>query len=139
MEEFVAHFNFLDEISSSISHIEKDFCTISELYSVVRHYQIDVSEEQNAIYRIIFMKFNQLKTSMKVVATSKEASLTKFRNSLEAYIASLRVDVSNLKDKVRAFYIFYYFYSLIFIFLEFFIFVSCNTVLLYIHFLWNHS
>lgn len=103
MEEFVEHFNFLDEISSSISEIEKDFCTISELYSVVRHYQIDMSEEQNAIYKIIFMKFNQLKTSMKVVATSREASLTKFRNSLEAYIASLRVDVSNLKDKVRAF------------------------------------
>lgn len=97
------HFNFLDEISSSVTQIEKDFCTITELYSVVRHYHVDISEEQIAIYKIIFMKFNYLKTSVKLVATSKEANLTKFRDSLEAYIVSLRVDVSNLKDKVSAF------------------------------------
>ncbi|XP_076770738.1 dynein axonemal heavy chain 14 [Arvicanthis niloticus] len=102
VEEFVEHFNFLDEISSSVTQIEKDFCTITELYSVVRHYHIDVSEEQIAIYRIIFMKFNYLKTSMKLLATNKEASLTKFRNSLESYIVSLRVDVSNLRDKIRS-------------------------------------
>lgn len=103
VEQFVEHFNFLDEISSSVTQIEKDFCTITELFSVVRHYHIDVSEEQIAIYKIIFMKFNYLKTSVKLVATSKEGNLTKFRNSLEAYIVSLRVDVSNLKDKVSAF------------------------------------
>uniref|UniRef100_A0A8I6AN36 Dynein axonemal heavy chain 14 n=1 Tax=Rattus norvegicus TaxID=10116 RepID=A0A8I6AN36_RAT len=102
VEQFVEHFNFLDEISSSVTQIEKDFCTITELYSVVRHYHVDISEEQIAIYKIIFMKFNYLKTSVKLVATSKEANLTKFRDSLEAYIVSLRVDVSNLKDKIRS-------------------------------------
>lgn len=103
LEEFVEHLNFLDDIFSSLTEIEKDFCTISELYSIVRHYQINVSEEQIAIYKIIFMKFNHLKTSMKFVAMNRETSLTKFKNGLEAYIVSLRVDVSNLKDKVSAF------------------------------------
>eukprot|EP00072_Mus_musculus_P067792 XP_017169555.1 PREDICTED: dynein heavy chain 14, axonemal [Mus musculus] len=101
LEEFVEHLNFLDDIFSSLTEIEKDFCTISELYSIVRHYQINVSEEQIAIYKIIFMKFNHLKTSMKFVAMNRETSLTKFKNGLEAYIVSLRVDVSNLKDKIR--------------------------------------
>nr|XP_048295519.1 dynein axonemal heavy chain 14 [Myodes glareolus] len=102
VEEFVDHFNFLEEITSSISEIEKDISTISKLYSVVRHYQIDISEEQAAIYRILFMKFNNLKTVMKLIATNKEATLTKFRNSLETQIVGLRVDVSNLKEKIRS-------------------------------------
>lgn len=97
------HFNFLEEITSSISEIGKDISTVSKLYSVVRHYQIDISEEQAAIYRILFMKFNNLKTVMKLIATKKEATLTKFRNSLETQIVGLRVDVSNLKEKVSAF------------------------------------
>ncbi|XP_051041734.1 dynein axonemal heavy chain 14 [Phodopus roborovskii] len=102
VEEFVDHFNFLEDITSSMSQLEKDFSTISQLYSVVRHYQIEISEEQNAIYRILFMKLNHLKTALKLVATNKEATLTKFRNNLEAYIVGLRVDVSNLKDRIRS-------------------------------------
>ncbi|KAH0513658.1 Dynein heavy chain 14, axonemal [Microtus ochrogaster] len=102
VEEFVDHFNFLEEITSSVSELEKDVSTISQLYSVVRDYQIDISEEQKAIYRILFMKFNHLKTAMKLIATNKEAILNKFRNSLETHIIGLRVDVSNLKDKIRS-------------------------------------
>lgn len=83
------HFNFLEEITSSISELERDFSTISQLYSVVRHYQTDISEEQKAIYRILFMKFKHLKTAMKFIATNKEATLTKFRNSLETHIVGL--------------------------------------------------
>lgn len=83
------HFNFLEEITSSISELERDFSTISQLYSVVRHYQTDISEEQKAIYRILFMKFKHLKTAMKFIATNKEATLNKFRNSLETHIVGL--------------------------------------------------
>nr|XP_042114676.1 dynein axonemal heavy chain 14 isoform X2 [Peromyscus maniculatus bairdii] len=102
VEEFVKHFNFLEDISSNVSQLEKDFSTICQLYSVVRHYQIDISEEQTAIYRILFMKFNHLKTALRMVAMNRDATLTKFRNSLESYIIGLRVDVSNLKDKIRS-------------------------------------
>ncbi|XP_031192756.1 dynein heavy chain 14, axonemal isoform X3 [Mastomys coucha] len=102
VEQFVEHFSFLDDIFSSISQLEKDFCAVSDLYSIVRHYQINVSEEQIAIYKILFMKFSNLKTSMKLAAKNKEANFTKFRNSLEACMVSLRVDVSNLKDKIRS-------------------------------------
>lgn len=128
VEEFVDHFNFLDDISSNIPQLEKDFTTISQLYSVVRHYQIEISEEQNAIYRILFMKLNHLKTALKIFATNKEATLTKFRNSLEASIVSLRVDVSNLKDKVGALHV-----------IKFSISVLCNEIHVNTHCLWDPS
>ncbi|XP_060221083.1 dynein axonemal heavy chain 14 [Meriones unguiculatus] len=102
VEEFVEHFNFLNDISSNIPQLENDFSVISELYSVVRYYQIDISEEQVAIYRILFMKFNHLKTAIRLIIKNKEITLTKFRNSLEAYIIGLRVDARNLKDKIRS-------------------------------------
>lgn len=118
------HFNFLEDISSNVSQLEKDFSTICQLYSVVRHYQIDISEEQTAIYRILFMKFNHLKTALRMVAMNRDATLTKFRNSLESYIIGLRVDVSNLKDKVSAFYVV----------VKILILVSWNAVHVDIHF-----
>ncbi|KFO25368.1 Dynein heavy chain 14, axonemal [Fukomys damarensis] len=101
MEEFVEHFTFLDEISSEISELEKEYLTVSQLYSVVRHYQINVSEEQIAIYTILCIKFNQLKTVIKFSKLNKDATITKFRDNLEECITDLRVDVSNLKAKVE--------------------------------------
>uniref|UniRef100_A0A2K6F430 Dynein axonemal heavy chain 14 n=1 Tax=Propithecus coquereli TaxID=379532 RepID=A0A2K6F430_PROCO len=101
IEEFVKHFTFLDEISSNISKLEQEYLTLSQLFSVVRHYQIHISEEQMAIYKILLIKFGQLKTSMKLSKTNKDATITKFRDNLEACITGLRVDVSNLKTKIR--------------------------------------
>lgn len=49
------------------------------------------------------MKFNYLKIFMKFVVMNREISFIKFKNGLEVYIVSLRVDVSNLKDKVSVF------------------------------------
>ncbi|KAB1258574.1 Dynein heavy chain 14; axonemal [Camelus dromedarius] len=100
-EEFVEHFTFLDTISSKISKLEKEFSAIAQLYSVVRYYQIHISEEQIAIYKILLTKFDQLKTSMKLSEANKDAAIAKFRNNLEVYITGLRVDVSNLKAKIR--------------------------------------
>lgn len=127
--EFVDYFNFLEDISSSLSQLEKDFSTISQLYSVVRHYQIEISEDQNAIYRILFMKLNHLKTAIRILASNKEITLTKFRNSLDVYIVGLRVEVSKLKDKVSAFYVF----------IRFFISVFCNAMCVNTHCLWDPS
>uniref|UniRef100_A0A8C5W1I2 Dynein axonemal heavy chain 14 n=1 Tax=Microcebus murinus TaxID=30608 RepID=A0A8C5W1I2_MICMU len=101
IEEFVKHFTFLDEISSNISKLEQEYLTLSELFSVVRHYNIHISEEQMAIHKILLIKFGQLKTSMKLSKTNKDATITKFRDNLEACITGLRVDVSNLKTKIR--------------------------------------
>ncbi|XP_069340704.1 dynein axonemal heavy chain 14 isoform X1 [Eulemur rufifrons] len=101
IEEFVKHFTFLDEISSNISKLEEEYSTLSELFSVVKHYQIHVSEEQMAIYKIILTKFRQLKTAMKLSKTNKDATIIRFRDNLEACITDLRVDVSNLKTKIR--------------------------------------
>ncbi|XP_062938980.1 dynein axonemal heavy chain 14 [Cynocephalus volans] len=101
IEEFVEHFTFLGAISSNISKLEKEYLTISQLYSVVRHYQIQISEEQIAIYKILLIKFGQLKTSVKLTETNKDAAISKFRDNLEACITGLRVDVSNLKTKIR--------------------------------------
>ncbi|XP_013362490.1 PREDICTED: dynein heavy chain 14, axonemal isoform X4 [Chinchilla lanigera] len=101
MEEFVEHFTFLDEISSIISELEKEYLTVSQLYSVVRRYQINISEEQIAIYKILCIKFEQLKTAIKFSKINKDATISKFRDNLEEYITDLRVDVSNLKAKIR--------------------------------------
>ncbi|CAK7310997.1 Dynein axonemal heavy chain 6 [Vulpes lagopus] len=69
IEEFVEHFTFLDAISSKIPVLEKEYSTIAQLYSIVRYYQIQISEE--------------------------------FRDNLDAHITGLRVDLSNLKAKIR--------------------------------------
>nr|XP_023488506.1 dynein heavy chain 14, axonemal isoform X2 [Equus caballus] len=101
IEEFVEYFNFLDAISSDICKLEKEYTTIAQLYSVVRYYQIYISEEQVAIYKILLMKFGQLKTSMKLSKTNRDAAITKFRDNLEACIMGLRGDLADLKAKIR--------------------------------------
>ncbi|XP_077659064.1 dynein axonemal heavy chain 14 [Urocitellus parryii] len=101
VEEFVEHFTFLEAISSKIFQLEDEYLTINQLYSVVRYYHLYISEEQIAIYKILFGKFRQLKTTIKLNKTNREAAITKFREKLEAKIAGLRVDVSNLKANVR--------------------------------------
>uniref|UniRef100_H0XMF9 Dynein axonemal heavy chain 14 n=1 Tax=Otolemur garnettii TaxID=30611 RepID=H0XMF9_OTOGA len=101
IEEFVKHFSFLDEISSKISTIEHKYLIIAQLYSVVRNYQVYIPEEQIAVYRILLIKFGQLKTSMKLRETNKDATISKFRDNLESYLTGLRADVSNLKAKMR--------------------------------------
>ncbi|XP_004439654.1 PREDICTED: dynein heavy chain 14, axonemal [Ceratotherium simum simum] len=102
IEEFVEYFNFLNEISSNISKLEKECSTITQLYSVVRSYQIHISEEQVAIYKILLIKFGQLKVSMKLSETNKDATIAKFRDNLETCITGLRGDLTNLKAKIQA-------------------------------------
>ncbi|XP_063093605.1 dynein axonemal heavy chain 14 [Cavia porcellus] len=101
MEEFVEHFTFLDEISSKISELEKEYLTVSQLYSVVRRYQINISEEQIATYKVLCIKFDHLIKAIKFSKVNKDATITKFRNNLEEYITDLLEDVSNLKAKIR--------------------------------------
>ncbi|KAM6166251.1 LOW QUALITY PROTEIN: dynein axonemal heavy chain 14 [Erethizon dorsatum] len=101
MEEFVEHFTFLDEISSKISELENEYLTVSQLYSVVRRCQVNISEEQIAIYKILCIKFDQLKTAINFSKINKDVTIIKFRDNLEEYITDLRVDVSNLKAKIR--------------------------------------
>lgn len=100
IQEFLEYFTFLDAISSKISKLEKDYTIVAQLYSVVRNYQIHVSEEQIAIYKILLIKFGQLKTSVKLSETNKDAAISKFRDNLESYITGLHTEVSNLKAKV---------------------------------------
>ncbi|XP_037593658.1 dynein heavy chain 14, axonemal isoform X1 [Cebus imitator] len=101
IEEFVEHFIFLNTISSKIPKLEKEYLTISQLFSVIKHYQIHISEEQIAVYKVLLLKFSQLKSSMKLSKINKNTAITKFRDNLEACISGLRVDVSNLKAKIR--------------------------------------
>uniref|UniRef100_G1MBG8 Dynein axonemal heavy chain 14 n=1 Tax=Ailuropoda melanoleuca TaxID=9646 RepID=G1MBG8_AILME len=101
IEEFVEHFTFLDAISSKIFVLEKEYSTVAQLHSVVRYYQIQISEEQIAIYKILLGRFGQLKTSVKLSKTNKDAATSRFRDNLEAHIAGLRVDLGNLKAKIR--------------------------------------
>lgn len=107
IEEFVEHFTFLDAISSKIFVLEKEYSTVAQLHSVVRYYQIQISEEQIAIYKILLGRFGQLKTSMKLSKTNKDVAISRFRDNLEAHIAGLRVDLSNLKAKVSILFIKY--------------------------------
>lgn len=100
IEEFVEHFAFLEGISSKLSVLEKEHSVVAQLHSVVRYYQVQISGEQIAIYKILLVKFGQLKTSMKLREMNKDAAIAKFRDNLEAHITGLRVDVSNLKAKV---------------------------------------
>lgn len=100
IEEFVERFTFLDSISSKIFALEKEYFTVTQLHSVVQYYQIQIPEEQNAIYRILLGRFGQLKTSLKLSKTNKDVALSRFRDNLEAHITGLRVDLSNLKAKV---------------------------------------
>uniref|UniRef100_A0A8C9K0H7 Dynein axonemal heavy chain 14 n=1 Tax=Panthera tigris altaica TaxID=74533 RepID=A0A8C9K0H7_PANTA len=101
IEEFVEHFAFLEGISSKLSVLEKEHSIVAQLHSVVRYYQVQISGEQIAIYKILLVKFGQLKTSMKLREMNKDAAVAKFRDNLEAHITGLRVDVSNLKTKIR--------------------------------------
>ncbi|XP_073755948.1 dynein axonemal heavy chain 14 isoform X3 [Callorhinus ursinus] len=101
IEEFVEHFTFLDAVSSKIFALEKEYSTVAQLHSVVRYYQIQISEEQIAIYKILLGRFGQLKTSVKLSKTNKDAAISRFRDHLEAHITGLRVDLSNLKAKIR--------------------------------------
>lgn len=107
IEEFVEHFGFLDTISSKISQLQTEHVAISQLYSVVQNIQIHISEQLIAMYKVLLAKFSQLKTSVKLHETNKDATMVKFRDNLEAYVTGLRVDVSNLKTKVSPFSAFF--------------------------------
>lgn len=107
IEEFVEHFGFLDTISSKICQLQTEHVAISQLYSVVQNIQIHISEQLIAMYQVLLAKFSQLKTSVKLHETNKDATMVKFRDNLEAYVTGLRVDVSNLKTKVSPFSAFF--------------------------------
>lgn len=107
IEEFVEHFGFLDTISSKISQLQTQHVAISQLYFVVQNFQIHISEQLIAMYQVLLAKFSQLKTSVKLHETNKDATMVKFRDNLEAYVTGLRVDVSNLKTKVSPFSAFF--------------------------------
>ncbi|KAM5302059.1 dynein axonemal heavy chain 14 [Glossophaga mutica] len=102
IEEFLEHFTFLDAVSSKISHLEKEYSTVVQLYSVLRYYQIHISEEQVALHKILLMKFTQLKAAMKLSQTNKDAAIAQFRDNLEVYVTNLRGDISNLKAKISS-------------------------------------
>ncbi|XP_054550811.1 dynein axonemal heavy chain 14 isoform X4 [Talpa occidentalis] len=101
IEEFVEHFTFLGVISSKLPELERECLSITELHSVIKHFQIHISEEERALYKILLFKFGQLKIAVKLSEAKKEAALAKFRDNLETYVSGLRADVSNLKAKVR--------------------------------------
>nr|KAF6399683.1 dynein axonemal heavy chain 14 [Molossus molossus] len=101
IEEFLEYFAFLDEVSTKISNLEREYSTVEQLYSVSNFYQIRVSEEQVAIRKILLVKFAQLKTAVKLNKTNKDAAVAKFRDNLEVYVTGLRADISNLKAKIR--------------------------------------
>ncbi|XP_054432748.1 dynein axonemal heavy chain 14 [Pteronotus mesoamericanus] len=98
--EFLEHFTFLDAVSSKISNLEKEYSTVAQLYSVLRYYQVHISEEQVALHNILLTQFAQLKAAVKLSKTNKDATIAKFRDNLEVYITGLRVDISNLKAKI---------------------------------------
>ncbi|XP_036925260.1 dynein heavy chain 14, axonemal [Sturnira hondurensis] len=100
IEEFLEHFTFLDAVSSKISHLEKEYLRVVQLYSVLRHYQIHISEEQAALHKVLLLKFTQLKAAVKLSQTNKDAAVAQFRGSLEVCVAGLRDDISNLKAKI---------------------------------------
>ncbi|XP_042636359.1 dynein axonemal heavy chain 14 [Orycteropus afer afer] len=102
IEEFMEQFTFLDEISSNISKLEKDYLIIAQLNAVVRYYQIYIPQEQVAIYKILLIKFSQLKAAVKLSETNKDTAIAKFRENLEAYLTGLQADAINLKAKVRS-------------------------------------
>lgn len=102
IEEFVEHFTFLDAISSKISELEKEYSMVAQLYSVLNYYQVHISEEQVAIYKILLAKFAHLKGAVKLSKVNKDTAVAKFRDNLEAYVTGLRVEASNLKAKVSA-------------------------------------
>ncbi|KAM6217436.1 dynein axonemal heavy chain 14 [Rhynchocyon petersi] len=102
IEDFVDYFTFMGAISSKLSELEKEHLTVSQLNAVVRFYQIHMSKEQVAIERILFRKIGQLKTTIKLIETNKDATLAKFRENLEAYVTYLRVDAISLKEKIRS-------------------------------------
>ncbi|EPQ07948.1 Dynein heavy chain 6, axonemal [Myotis brandtii] len=101
IEEFVEHFTFLDAISSRIPNLEKEYSTIAQLYSVLSYYQVYISEEQVATYKVLIIKFTQLKSAVKLSKLNKDSAIGKFRDNLEAYVTGLRTDASHLKAKVR--------------------------------------
>ncbi|KAG8519328.1 Dynein heavy chain 2, axonemal, partial [Galemys pyrenaicus] len=101
IEEFVEHFTFLGVISSKLSKLEKECSSITELHSVVKHFQVYIPEEQRALFKILLQKFGQLKVAVKLSEANKEDALAKFRDNLDTYVSGLRADVSNLKAKVR--------------------------------------
>ncbi|XP_053515524.1 dynein axonemal heavy chain 14 [Artibeus jamaicensis] len=100
IEEFLEHFTFLDAVSLKISQLEKEYLTVVQLYSVLRRYQIHISEEQVALHKVLLIKFSHLKATMKLSQINKDAAVTQFRDNLEVYVAGLRVDISNLKAKI---------------------------------------
>ncbi|XP_070257562.1 dynein axonemal heavy chain 14 [Myotis yumanensis] len=101
IEEFVEHFTFLDAISSRIPKLEKEYSTVAQLYSVLSYYQVYISEEQVATYKVLLIRFNQLKSAVKLSKLNKDAAIGKFRDNLEAYVTGLRTDASQLKAKVK--------------------------------------
>ncbi|XP_060048420.1 dynein axonemal heavy chain 14 isoform X2 [Erinaceus europaeus] len=101
IEDFVEHVTFLDSVSSTLSKLEREYATLSELHSVARLYQVYVSEDQSATYKVLLTKFSQLKAAVRLSEANKEDSIAKFRDNLEEQITILRVEVGNLKVKIR--------------------------------------
>uniref|UniRef100_F7F2H3 AAA+ ATPase domain-containing protein n=1 Tax=Ornithorhynchus anatinus TaxID=9258 RepID=F7F2H3_ORNAN len=101
VEEFVDHLTFLDQISSEIHSLEGEYKVVSQLFSVMKLYNVFLSEEQVASYQSLLFKFRQLKSTIRICEVQKNQSIVQFQGGLEVYFGNLQLEVKDLKYKVR--------------------------------------
>ena len=61
MDTFIQFLSDVDEVEKSIPHMESRLTTITNLYNVAQQFEVQVCEEEMALYKSLFTRFRQLK------------------------------------------------------------------------------
>ncbi|XP_068918735.1 dynein axonemal heavy chain 14 [Petaurus breviceps papuanus] len=101
VEEFVEHLTFLDYISSKMPSLDREYYIISQMYSITKHYNVSISPEQVALFRVLLLKYNQLKTAFKFHESNKDNAIIKFKSNLDEFMLNLQNEVRDLRVKVK--------------------------------------
>ncbi|WAR20146.1 DYH6-like protein, partial [Mya arenaria] len=92
VEEFVEHLSFLGKMSSELPALEREFEIVNKLFTIAKSYNVQVTDEELALYQTLGPDFITLK---------KDENIRKFSHDLDTLIYKIRNKLMDLKNQVR--------------------------------------
>ena len=87
MESFVEHLIFLSRMSHEINSLEHEYKIVTRLYTIARNFDMNISDEELALYRTLMPSFQHLKVRCRSVVNYQ--SMTEVHHQNLSYSVAL--------------------------------------------------
>lgn len=102
VEEFVEHLAILTRINNDLPSLEREFNTITRLFSIATEFDLSINAEQHAYFKSLSSTFNHLKSSLLYTEAQSEENIRKFTVDLGKMINKAHGESVELKTRLQA-------------------------------------